>query len=322
MPASEITFAELMRDAGFQTACIGKWDVSNRRAIRDRMPNAQGFEYYFGTLGANDDGKVVFHENNEQVGATREMGSLTKLYTDKAIEFLREKRDAQKPFVLYVAHTMMHTIIDASDAFRGRSAGGLYGDVVEEFDHEFGRLLDALDELGLSQDTLVIYTSDNGPWNQPKYTRNKKGHPDGAIFWAMRARCGMERDRVTKLDIEYPASSAGPGECLPGALLMRFSRPSISCRPSPNCVDSRCPEIDVSTASTSPHFCWASRSLDGVTSTSMTRAFEKESGSSSSQMRSFTDMPSKTSVRRLSSYSILVLTLASGRIGRMTIQTS
>ncbi|QDV85048.1 sulfatase-like hydrolase/transferase [Planctomycetes bacterium TBK1r] len=183
MPASEITFAELIRWSGYQTACIGKWDVSNRKAILDRMPNAQGFDYYFGTLGANDGGNVRFHENNEPAGATDDMGSLTTLYTDKAIEYLKDKRDPDKPFVLYLAHTMMHTIIDASDRFRGKSAGGLYGDVVEEFDYETGRLLDVIDDLGLRQDTLVIYTSDNGPWNQPKYTDRKKGHPDGSIFW-------------------------------------------------------------------------------------------------------------------------------------------
>lgn len=183
MPASEITFAELMRKAGYQTACIGKWDVSNRKPIIDRMPNAQGFDYYFGTLGANDGGGVAFHENNERAGSTRNMGSLTTLYTNKAIDYLKEKRDRDRPFILYVAHTMMHTIIDASEQFRGKSAGGLYGDVVEEFDYETGRLLDVVDELGLSKSTLVIYTSDNGPWNQPKYTKRKKGHPEGSIFW-------------------------------------------------------------------------------------------------------------------------------------------
>ncbi|MEM7233556.1 MAG: sulfatase [Planctomycetota bacterium] len=183
MPASEITFAELIRKAGYQTACIGKWDVSNRRAIIDRMPNAQGFDYYFGTLGANDGGGVRFHENNEKAGSTRDMGSLTTLYTDKAIGYLKKLRQPGKPFVLYVAHTMMHTIIDASDRFRGKSAGGLYGDVVEEFDYETGRLLDTLDELKLRKNTLVIYTSDNGPWNQDKYTKKKKGHPKGSIFW-------------------------------------------------------------------------------------------------------------------------------------------
>ncbi|PAY16235.1 N-acetylgalactosamine 6-sulfate sulfatase [Rhodopirellula sp. SM50] len=183
MPASEITFAELIPGAGYQTACIGKWDVSNRKAILDRMPNAQGFDYYFGTLGANDNGNVRFHENNEPAGATDDMGSLTTLYTDKAIEYLKDKRDPDKPFVLYLAHTMMHTIIDASDRFRGKSAGGLYGDVVEEFDYETGRLLDVVDDLGLRENTLVIYTSDNGPWNQPRYTDRKKGHPEGSIFW-------------------------------------------------------------------------------------------------------------------------------------------
>jgi len=183
MPATEITFAELIREAGYQTACIGKWDVSNRKPILNRMPNAQGFDYYFGTLGANDGGRVTFHENNQKAGSTRDMGSLTTLYTDKAMTWLKEKRDPEKPFVLYVAHTMMHTIINASERFRGTSAGGLYGDVVEEFDYETGRLLDLLEELGLSKDTLVIYTSDNGPWNQSKYTDRKKGHPAGSIFW-------------------------------------------------------------------------------------------------------------------------------------------
>ena len=183
MPASEVTWAELIRQAGYQTACIGKWDVSNRKAIIPRMPNAKGFDYYFGTLGANDNGSVAFHENNEAAGSTRDMSCLTKLYTDKAIDFLKNKRDRSKPFALYLAHTMMHTIIDASPRFKGKSKGSLYGDVVEEFDYETGRLLDVMDELGLKENTLVIYTSDNGPWNQPAYTKTKKGHPEGSIFW-------------------------------------------------------------------------------------------------------------------------------------------
>src|SRR5210317_1545856 len=160
MPASEITFAELIRDVGYQTVCIGKWDVP-RRPIIDRMPNAQGFDYYFGPTGANDGGRVKFFENNEPAGATNDMASLIRMYTDKSIDYLKNKRDPEKPFVLYLAHTMMHTVIDASPQFKGKSAGGLYGDVVEEFDYETGRLLDTIDELGLRQNTLVIYTSDN-----------------------------------------------------------------------------------------------------------------------------------------------------------------
>lgn len=183
MPADEITWAELIRKVGYQTACVGKWDVSNRKPIIERMPNAQGFDYFFGALGANDSGTVRLHENNKAAGSTTDMGELTTLYTEKSIQWLEEKRDPDKPFVLYLAHTMMHTIIDASDRFRGKSEGGLYGDVVEEFDYETGRLLDTLDKLGLSDNTLVIYTSDNGPWNQPKYYERKKGHPEGSIFW-------------------------------------------------------------------------------------------------------------------------------------------
>ena len=196
MPANEITFAELLQPAGYKTACIGKWDVSNRRAIIDRMPNAQGFEYYFGPLGANDGGIVQFHENNAAAGETRDMASLTKLYTDKAIDYLENRRNPEKPFLLYLSHTMMHTNIDAPPSFKGTSEGGLYGDVVEEFDYETGRLLDHLDALGLREDTLVIFTSDNGPWSQPRYTLVKTGSlraspdrnpdwymPEDTIFW-------------------------------------------------------------------------------------------------------------------------------------------
>jgi len=183
MPAEEITFAELIKKVGYQTACIGKWDVSNRKPIIPRMPNAQGFDYYFGTLGANDSAFMIYHENNEKVGETRDMAGITRLYTDKAIDYLKNKRDADKPFVLYLAHTMMHTIIDASPQFKGKSKGSLYGDVVEEFDYETGRLLDTIDELGLRENTLIIYTTDNGPWNQPAYYERKKGHPEGSIFW-------------------------------------------------------------------------------------------------------------------------------------------
>jgi arylsulfatase A-like enzyme len=183
MPATEITFAQKMREVGYQTACVGKWDVSSRKPIIERMPNAKGFDYYFGPLGANDGGIATFHENNEPAGSTKDMASLSRLYTDKAIGWLKNKRSPDKPFVLYLAHTMMHVIIDASPQFKGKSAGGLYGDVVEEFDFETGRLLDQLEALGLKDNTLVIYTTDNGPWNQKKFAEKKKGHPAGSIFW-------------------------------------------------------------------------------------------------------------------------------------------
>ena len=179
MPASEITIAERLKEAGYTTGCIGKWDVSNRRAILDRMPNAQGFEYFWGTLGANDSGRVVFHENNDKVGDSTDMASLTRIYTDKGIEFLRTNKD--RPFFLYMAHTMVHSVIDASPEFKGKSRGGLYGDTVEELDFHTGRLLDCIDQLGLRDNTLVIFTTDNGPWSNAKESLAKKHN--GQIAW-------------------------------------------------------------------------------------------------------------------------------------------
>jgi arylsulfatase A-like enzyme len=174
MPASEITVAELLKQAGYRTCCLGKWDVSNRAAILDRMPNAQGFDYYWGTLGANDNGSVTLHENNKKLENTSDMASLTRRYTDKAIEFIQQNAD--QPFFLYLAHTMVHSVIDASPEFRGKSKAGLYGDTVEEIDFHTGRLLDTLDSLGLRKNTLVIFTTDNGPWNNFQEVLSKKHH--------------------------------------------------------------------------------------------------------------------------------------------------
>lgn len=217
MPAEEITWAELMKASGYQTACIGKWDVSDRRAILPRMPLQQGFDYYFGALGANDNGKIYYHENNEKAGMSDDMGSITRTYTDKAINYLENIRKDGKPFVLYLSHTMMHTDIDASPKFKGKSKGGLYGDVVEEFDYETGRLLDKLDELKLADDTLVIYTTDNGPWNQKKYRDREKGHPEGAKFWGDAGPLRAGKGSNYEAGVRVPAIVRWPGFVKAGA---------------------------------------------------------------------------------------------------------
>ncbi len=175
MPATEITFAELMQDSRYATACIGKWDVSNRKPIIDRMPNAKGFDYYWGPLGANDAGHVVLHENNTLIGKDNDLASLSRRYTDKSIAWMKEQSEAgEKPFLLYLCHTMMHTVIDASPEFRNRTGNGLYADTLEELDHECGRLLDAIDDLGIVENTLVIFTSDNGAWSNDAERQNPK----------------------------------------------------------------------------------------------------------------------------------------------------
>ena len=216
MPASEITFAEMLKEVGYQTACVGKWDVSNQKAIVERMPNAQGFDYYFGALGANDSGKSVLRSNNDLVGPTDDMAGLTRLYTDKAVNFLVNQRDPQKPFLLYLSHTMMHTIIDASPKFKEKTGDNLYRAVVEEFDYETGRLLDTLDELGLKENTLVIFTTDNGPWNQPKYYENKKGHPKDSIFWGDAGPLRDGKASIYEGGIRVPCIMRWPGKISEG----------------------------------------------------------------------------------------------------------
>ena len=188
MPAAEITFAELLQDAGYATVCIGKWDVSNRKPIRNRMPLAQGFDQYWGPLGANDAGHVVLYENNKRVGVDKDLASLSRRYTDRAIAWLRQHigegrkvnagsaaaKTGRQPFLLYLCHTMMHTVIDASPPFRDRTGNGLYADTLEELDHECGRLFRTIDELGIGRETLVIFTSDNGAWSNDAPRQNPK----------------------------------------------------------------------------------------------------------------------------------------------------
>ncbi len=179
MPGSEVTFAELLKTAGYTTGCIGKWDCSSRKDIQGRVPNDQGFDYYWGPLGANDNGTVYLWDNRDSIGMDSNMAGLTRSYTDKAITFLEENRD--NPFLLYLAHTMVHVVVDASPEFKGKSMNGLYGDAVEELDFHTGRLLDKIDELGLRENTMVIFTSDNGPWSNDQEKQRRKN--SGALAW-------------------------------------------------------------------------------------------------------------------------------------------
>ena len=162
------------------------------KAIVERMPNAQGLIIILGP-GCKRQRKSVLHSNNELVGTTDDMAGLTRLFTDKAVDFLINKRDSQKPFLLYLSHTMMHTIIDASPKFKKKTGDNLYRAVVEEFDFETGRLLATLEKLGLKENTLVIFTTDNGPWNQPKYYENKRTSREFDFL----GRCGPLRDEAS-----------------------------------------------------------------------------------------------------------------------------
>lgn len=158
----ENTLAERLKAVGYRTGMLGKWDLSDRTYNMARHPNSQGFDFFRGSLGANDDGYVTLWDNHKRIGDVTDMGSLTRFYTNQSIEFLQ--RNQGGPFLLYLAHAMPHVKLGASSAFLGRSKRGLYGDAIEELDHECGRLMAAVKDLGLHRDTIVLFASDNGPW--------------------------------------------------------------------------------------------------------------------------------------------------------------
>jgi arylsulfatase A-like enzyme len=162
----EIMIPELMREAGYKTAAFGKWDMAGHRSVgwsEPSMPWNQGFDRFYGVPSSNDNPRsMIFLDDQTQIEKSVDMNTVTRRYTDAAIDFIEENRD--EPFFAYVAHTMPHTILGASDDFRGRSPRGLYGDVIEEIDHNVGRIVDTLEELELTDNTYVFFISDNGPW--------------------------------------------------------------------------------------------------------------------------------------------------------------
>ena len=197
---NEITLAEILQTRGYKTAILGKWHLGDAPQF---LPTRHGFDYWFGLPYSNDmwpyHPKVIERDdedermrasrsrarytgyaqsdqtypldwfpplplmrNEEVVELNPKQEELTSAYTDEAISFIREHRD--EPFFVYLAHAMPHVPLYRSRRFEDKSLRGRYGDVVEELDANVGRLLDALAEMGLDDDTLVVFTSDNGPW--------------------------------------------------------------------------------------------------------------------------------------------------------------
>ncbi|RMG01685.1 MAG: N-acetylgalactosamine-6-sulfatase, partial [Planctomycetota bacterium] len=171
----EITIAEVLKPLGYATACFGKWDLaghSQRGYAPELLPTHQGFDYFFGTPTSNDS-FVDLLRNDTVIERNADLNTLTQRYTDEVLQFIRAH--AEEPFFVYLPHTMPHTKLGVSEAFRGRSKRGLYGDVIEELDFHIGRILDTIRELDLAENTYVIFTSDNGPWY-------KKGPHGGSAF--------------------------------------------------------------------------------------------------------------------------------------------
>lgn len=173
LPQAEITLAELLSEAGYATAAIGKWHLGWPKPFR---AHRHGFDFFYGLPYSNDMLKwepaetrraqhafweVPLMEDDTVVEAPVNQHTLTKRYTERAVTFIRENRE--RPFFLYLPHTFPHNPQYASEAFEGRSPHGLYADTVEELDWSVGQILETLDEFGLGERTLVVFTSDNGP---------------------------------------------------------------------------------------------------------------------------------------------------------------
>jgi len=162
----EITIAEILKAQGYATACIGKWHLGDAPVF---LPTRQGFDVYFGIPFSNDMGykpadvkETPLMRGEKVIEQPVDQRTLTERYTTESIKFITENKD--RPFFLYLPHTMPHVPLFVSKKFAGKSARGLYGDVIEEIDWSTGRILDALKGLGLDDDTLLVFTSDNGPW--------------------------------------------------------------------------------------------------------------------------------------------------------------
>lgn len=182
---SEVTIAEALKPAGYATACVGKWHLGH---LPRYLPKRHGFDRYFGIPYSNDmspkTNPAASHASSPPTPLIRDdqvveqepdQTQLTRRYTEEATRFLRES--AGRPFFLYLPHTMPHVPLHASEKFRGKSARGLYGDVLEELDWSMGEVMRTLRERKVDRITLVVFSSDNGPW----LVKNQDGGSAGLL---------------------------------------------------------------------------------------------------------------------------------------------
>ena len=179
LPAEEHTIAELLKTRGYATGCIGKWHLGHHKQF---LPTSHGFDYYFGIPYSNDMDRapeapkgrgamwnprseyfnVPLMRNEEIIERPAEQTTITKRYTEETVQFIEDHKD--EPFFVYLAHSQPHVPLFRSQEFEGVSSRGYYGDVIEEIDWSVGQVLQKLRETGIAKNTLVVFTSDNGPW--------------------------------------------------------------------------------------------------------------------------------------------------------------
>lgn len=224
LPASEVTLAEALKVAGYRTLAVGKWHLGDFSALPAYHPHEHGFDRFVGFPASNDDFPVAFYRDREQVVADigADQSRYTRLFTEAAVDFIEEAGD--DPFFLYLAHKDPHLPFFPSEPFAGRSRAGPYGDAVEELDWSVGQVVDALRRRGLEHETLVVVTSDNGPWYEgdPGGLRGRKGQSyEGGFrvpfvaWWPGRVPAGAV-DATPAMNIDlFPTFLALAGLTLP-----------------------------------------------------------------------------------------------------------
>ncbi len=193
---NEVTIAQMLRPAGYRTKCVGKWHLGRPAPY---LPTARGFDEYYGIPYSNDMEPSVLMRDTEVIESPVNLSTLTRRYTDEAVHFIRRSRSS--PFFLYLPHTFPHIPLAVSPDFAGKSGMGLYGDVIQELDWSVGQVLQALRENGVDENTLVFFTSDNGPWFQgsPGRLRGRKGDTFEG---------GMREPFIARLPGRIPVSGA------------------------------------------------------------------------------------------------------------------
>ena len=173
LPDSELTMAEALKQAGYATHMVGKWHLGYKE--KRFLPVNQGFDTWFGLPYSNDyikpwvqtDEPLGLYRGEERIEDTLDQNPLTTRYTEEAVGLI-EKCDPASPFFLYLSYAMPHLPLAVSDERKGKSAAGLYGDVIEELDWSVGRVMESLEKKGIADNTIIMFVSDNGPWtNKP-----------------------------------------------------------------------------------------------------------------------------------------------------------
>ena len=170
----EITIAEALKPLGYRTGLFGKWHLGSRV---EWGPLRSGFDRVFGVLHSNDMSPLELYDQDAVIEDPVVQETLTQRYTEQALTFIEKSVEQEQPFLVYLPHSFPHVPLHTTAPFEGQSDAGLYGDVVETIDWSMGQLLAKLESLGIDDNTLVIFTSDNGPWweGSPGPFRDRKG---------------------------------------------------------------------------------------------------------------------------------------------------